>query len=136
MAAAAAILLFGFFVWNRKLSKYNTAIKQSQRQVRTLLDNSGQGFLSCGLDLCVKPQYSAECKIIFNYDELAGVSLPDLLITASNAPALALITCNLTSVLGEEDSYKRDIYLSLLPSEYNFHDHQYAVEYKVVAIRN
>jgi ABC-type amino acid transport substrate-binding protein/ABC-type nitrate/sulfonate/bicarbonate transport system substrate-binding protein len=132
MAVAATILLFGFFVWNRKLSKFNTAIRQSQRQVRTLLDNSGQGFLSCGLDLCVKPQYSAECKIIFSQDELAGVSLPDLLITALNAPKLAFITRNLKSVLGEEDSFKRDIYLSLLPSEYNFCDHQYAVEYKVV----
>lgn len=132
VAAAATILLFIFFVWNRKLSKFNTAIKQSQRQVRTLLDNSGQGFLSCGLDLCVKPQYSAECKIIFSQDELTGASLPDLLTTASHAPKLAFITRNLQSVLAENDSFKRDIYLSLLPTEYNFHDHQYAVEYKVV----
>jgi ABC-type amino acid transport substrate-binding protein/two-component sensor histidine kinase len=132
LAGVSAVLVSGIFFWNRKLSKLNSVIRYSQQQTKNLLDNSGQGFLSCDDDLLVKEHYSAECKTIFNVHELAGVSLPELLSAAANAPNIQFLTRNFTAILRERDDFRRDVYISLLPKNYTFKDRHYAVEYKVL----
>jgi two-component system chemotaxis sensor kinase CheA len=132
VAGVSAFFVSGIFFWNRKLSRLNSVIKYSQQQTRNLLDNSGQGFLSCEDDLLVKEYYSAECRTIFNIKELTGVSLPELLSAAVNGPDIQFLKRNFTIILKETDGYKRDVYLSLLPKYYTFTDRHYAVEYKVL----
>ena len=133
-AVVANVFFIGFFVWNRNLAKFNSVIKESQRQTKNLLDNSGQGFLSCGVDLYVKKDYSAECIAIFNQQDLAGLSLPSLLASSENAPKLDFLVRNFTNILTEEDCFKRNLFLSLLPNELIYHGNFFAAEYKVLEV--
>ncbi len=51
---------------------------QRTRSIQSLLDVTGDGFLSFGPDYKVRPEYSRACEVIFN-GAVAGKRLPDLL---------------------------------------------------------
>ncbi|MZP29850.1 diguanylate cyclase [Heliobacterium undosum] len=56
-----------------------TILKEREEKIRTLLDNSNQGFLTFGRDLLVQKEYSAECARIFDGKKIARASIVDLL---------------------------------------------------------
>jgi len=53
-------------------------VTQRTRSIQSLLDVTGDGFLSFGPDYMVRPEYSRACEIIFGA-EIAGKRFPDLL---------------------------------------------------------
>lgn len=53
-------------------------LTQRTRSIQSLLDVTGDGFLSFGSDYKVRPEYSRACEVIFG-GEIAGKRLPDLL---------------------------------------------------------
>lgn len=53
-------------------------VTQRTRSIQSLLDVTGDGFLSFGPDYKVRPEYSRACEVIFG-GEITGKRLPDLL---------------------------------------------------------
>ena len=55
-----------------------TRVSQRTRSIQSLLDVTGDGFLSFGPDYMVRAEYSRACEVIFG-SEIAGKRFPDLL---------------------------------------------------------
>lgn len=53
-------------------------VTQRTRSIQSLLDVTGDGFLSFGPDYLVRPEYSRACEVIFGTD-IAGRRFPDIL---------------------------------------------------------
>lgn len=70
------------FRWTTKIfsisDKQALSLKQREAELRHLLDQTGQGFLLFGEDLCVQKEYSAECARLFGR-RIAGLSVAELL---------------------------------------------------------
>ena len=67
-----------------KLILSEKAALQGQKRVRNLLDNSGQGFLSFGVDLLVDPQLSRACEQMLG-SSVSGRHVADVLIGDDSA---------------------------------------------------
>ena len=105
------------------------AYRQSLQQVQNLLNNTGQGFLSCDASLQIQPQYSAACLDIFRQPQLSG-DLPQLL-SAQDPKLIALYRDVLSEVLqAPQADGMANLYLSLLPAEREFHQQYYQMCYR------
>ncbi len=87
----------------------------AREQLRNLLDSSGQGFLSFGVDLVVDPLHSAACNIMLGRAP-AGLDLAALLF-ASDPVTQDLLRSITGKVFAEGHPVMREILLSLLPEE-------------------
>ncbi len=107
------------------------AYRQSLQQVQNLLNNTGQGFLSCDASLQIQPQYSAACLEIFHLPQLVG-DLPKLL-SAEDPKLIALYRDVLSEVLqAPQADGMANLYLSLLPAEREFHQQYYQMCYRKI----
>jgi len=86
-----------------------------REQVASLLDNSGQGFLSFGVDLVVQAACSRACETMLGQYP-AGQDVSRLLFGEDEAKA-ELLRAIIPSVLAQTDPDTRESMLSLLPSE-------------------
>lgn len=91
------------------------AAEASREQVASLLDNSGQGFLSFGSDLIVEPECSRACETMLGLCP-AGQNAATVLFGDDGAKA-ELLQAVIPSVLAEDDDDTRQTILSLLPRE-------------------
>lgn len=88
--AGVLIIFGGFFYWNRKLSKLNQKIQQSQEKITLLLDNAGQGFLTFKNDFKVDSEYSKECEKLLGED-ISNKDIRTLLFNDINKQIFLLI---------------------------------------------
>ena len=108
------------------------AYRQSLRQIQNLLNNTGQGFLSCDASLQIQPQYSAACLDIFRQQQLAG-DLPQLL-SAGDPKLVTLYRDVLSEVLqAPQADGMANLYLSLLPAERVFLQQNYQMCYRKIS---
>lgn len=135
--AGAALIMAAIFYWNRKLVRLNRAVtlanaslNQAHVKISTLLDNSGQGFLSFGVDGKVEPERSKECDRLFG-KPAASALIPDLL-HPDNAEARDAFSLNIRRILTQEDSFKQDLLLSLMPTHFILGNKQVDAEYKLL----
>jgi signal transduction histidine kinase len=129
-AAAVSILvaLFGYVMGKRQEFLYKAA-RVKTKQVETLLDNSGQGFLSVGPDLTVAEGYSRACEQMFDGRVPAGCPVDELLYPAEgDADARSLLRTVVGKTLAEADPFRRGIILSLLPGEVELYGKTLEVE--------
>jgi two-component sensor histidine kinase len=98
-----------------ELAESLKTVNTKSRQVSTLLNNSGQGFLSVGRDLIVEPEFSQACLSFFEHSP-AGQPIDQLLLPDDPHGRGMFRDC-LTEALTDEDPDRRHIYLSLLPEE-------------------
>ena len=117
---------------HQQLSAIHSENQRHLQQVQTLLDNTGQGFLTCDQALNIHSGFSRECLQIFQSSALSG-SIVDLL--APDQPALhALFVDVLTEVMQPEQSpVMVTTFLSLLPAQLTIHARLYQAEYKRLA---
>jgi two-component system chemotaxis sensor kinase CheA len=117
-----------------KLTEWNKGLEQTIRErtasVRNLLDNAGQGFLTFGPDLAVAAEFSSECRSIFNCD-ITGRDFPELIYPESPEDR-SFIETLLGKLLSGIDNIQRDIYMSLLPEEFNIQDRYFHIDYKII----
>lgn len=129
VAAGAALVILLIVWWNRKLTRLNRTIRQAHEELAALLDNSGQGFLSFGIDCRVQPGFSRECLEILGRDP-AGGSIQSLLFP-DDARAAGDFAKNVGRILAEDDEFRRALYLSLMPASVPLRDRALEVEYRV-----
>lgn len=79
-----ATLLLSIRYLDQAVRGLETVVEKRTRSIRSLLDFSGQGFLSFGSDLIVRPEYSRECETIFG-QPVAGKRLPELMYPKGQA---------------------------------------------------
>jgi len=131
------IIIFSLTVaWNRKIAtfaasvaKSNTQLAKTKRKVQALLDSSGQGFLYFGQTLIVRSEYSAKCKKIFLTDP-SGKCISDLLFS-DDLLAKQNNQKILQRALVEEDEFKRDLIVSLLPKDIEIHDKKISLDFQM-----
>lgn len=89
-------------------------LRKTMNSIKTLLNNTGEGFLKFNDSLLVEPEYSAECKKIFckNID----FHFFPALLSNSIPEGIEMTTKILRKVLKEDDSSQREVLLSLLPT--------------------
>ncbi|MEF3696071.1 transporter substrate-binding domain-containing protein [Desulfolutivibrio sp.] len=129
VAAGAALVIVLIVWWNRKLTRLNRTIRQAQEELSALLDNSGQGFLSFGIDCRVQPRFSHECLDMFGRDP-SGEPIQSLLFPG-DARASGDFARNVGRILAEDDDFRRSLYLSLMPAAVHLGDRDLEVEYRV-----
>lgn len=115
-----------------EIERQHQTVARTLKKISTLLNNSGQGFLMFGADLCVDDGYSRECERIFGCD-VRQRPLPDL-ICPDDELQRALVEKTLRRVLASAaDALRREAYLGLLPVEYWIAKRCYQAEYRVLA---
>jgi len=106
------------------------AIRLKSKQVTSLLDNSGQGFLSFGGNLVVDPEYSHACLALLGQVP-AGKDAAKVLFAEEERKA-NLLRKTISMALGEADLLKRDMMLSLMPGEFRCRNKFVKAEYKIL----
>ncbi|MGE4296504.1 MAG: transporter substrate-binding domain-containing protein [Desulfovibrionaceae bacterium] len=135
--AAVAVAVAAIFHWNRKLVRLNRTValananlNQAHAQISALLNNSGQGFLSFGADGMVAPEHSRECDRLFG-KPVAGAYIPALL-NPDDPRARDTFMLNITRILTQEDAYKQELLLSLMPRRFALRDKQVDAAYRMI----
>lgn len=123
-ATAIFMLLLLVHTWLRTRQR----AQRKTEQVITLLDNSGEGFLSFSYDLRVDSEYSRACETMLDTVP-AGQEIAGLLFGDASAQA-RLMREIIASALAVEDAEVRDCMLSLLPKEVRRGGRLLAVEYR------
>ena len=126
---AVLILLIGFYYWNRKLSKLNKKIQQSQEKVSLLLNNAGQGFLTFKSDFKIDSEYSKECERLLG-EEIALRDITELLF--DDVIKQEFFKNTLLNALTETMEIKRNSYVSLLPTVILLNKKAIKLEYKIL----
>ncbi|MBK7051175.1 MAG: PAS domain S-box protein [Rhodoferax sp.] len=96
----------------------------------SLLDNSGQGFMSFGPDMVIDAQYSLACETMMGRSP-AGCNAADLFFH-DDADKADLLCSIIASVLTESDPCIRESMLSLLPVEIRRDNLVLKAEYKTL----
>lgn len=104
------------------------AIREKSEQIASLLDNSGQGFLSFGYNLIIESAFSRACITMLGGSP-AGRNAADVFFPNDQASA-EFFRSTITSVSSETDPCIRDCMLSLLPNEIARDDVLLKAEYK------
>lgn len=93
--------------------KRTQQLRKSMHSVKTLLNNTDEGFLKFDTSLIVEPEYSRECLSIFK-DKIDYHFFPALIF--SDSPnEIPFITETLRAIFKEVSKDKREILISLLP---------------------
>jgi len=103
-------------------------VRRRTEDLRTLLDNTGEGILSFGTDFLVDNDYSRECAGLLGA-EPAGKRIDTLLHPADEA-ASALFRRALERAFTTDDTYKQELFLSLIPTELTLGDRHISLRFK------
>lgn len=101
-----------------------------REQVASLLDHSGQGFLSFGVDLVVEVECSRACEAMLGVAP-AGLDAAQVLF-GQDAGKAELLHQTVTAAMAESDPWQCGIMLSLLPGEFQHGDSLLKAEYKLI----
>lgn len=108
----------------------NAEIEQANKNFRSLLDNSGQGFLSFGADLIIDEHYSLACETMLSQSP-AGKNAADVFFQDDHTKA-ELFRTIISSALEVDDRSMRENMMSLLPVEIQRNQMTLSVEYKML----
>lgn len=116
---------------NVVIEQQHQSVLRALEQVATLLNNSGQGFLSFGNDLLVDAGFSQECHRIFKRNILHA-PLPELLYPDDPKQRDFISKAMRMAIETTADALRRDACLGLLPSEYAIRESHYGAQYRLV----
>lgn len=114
----------------QELLESHQALQTSQTQLKRLLDNSGEGFLTFGPELLIDAQYSLACETMLGRSP-AGCPADELFFHDEPEKANLFRTI-IASVLSESDPDTQECMLSLLPTESTHGDVVLKIEYKAL----
>ncbi|MDD2743537.1 MAG: PAS-domain containing protein [Rhodocyclaceae bacterium] len=110
---------------------HSKEVAETRREkVASLLDNSGEGFLSFGADLIIEAECSNACQSMLGASP-AGKNAADVFFQ-DDAGKIDLFCSTISSVLAETDHFIRECMLSLLPTEIQRDEALLKAEYKIL----
>ncbi|SHE60116.1 two-component system, chemotaxis family, sensor kinase CheA [Marinitoga hydrogenitolerans DSM 16785] len=115
--------------WNKDLEK---EINKKTKDIKLLLDNAGEGFLTFNKDYIIGKEYSNECIGIFGKN-IEGLNFVDLVFNDDEKDFIKRV---LKDFFEESDEFKKEVYLSFLPSEIKINYGYYKIEFKYVKYEN
>ena len=126
------IPLFVTYVYHNRRNRniLETEVQRRTRELRTLLDNSDQGFLTFSGDMMIHPQYSGKCISIFK-KEIHNLNIADLLFGEDDKQK-SLFIANICSLIGDNNELRVENILSLLRSEFSICKKTITVEYRKI----
>lgn len=129
--SALLSLIFLFFVLSNGYKQFSNTKKilNLNKQVSDLLNNTKQGFLSFNEDLKCDSSFSAECKKIFNLEDISNLDISELLFSNSERDK-DLFLDGISRAIATEDKSTKEIFLSLLPKEQVLNKKDIKIEYK------
>jgi len=120
--------------FTKKIFKINDAkgreIKKSEGEIKKLLDNSNQGFLTFDKSLIVNTKYSAECMRIFN-QKIGKLHIMELL-SSDNSEQNELFKNCFEFIFRTDDTEIREWYINKLPAKIKINDKYIKLEYKFI----
>jgi two-component system chemotaxis sensor kinase CheA len=129
------IALYSFLIGrliseNATRKKAQMDLQKSTKSLRDILNNTNQGFLTIGNDLKVNSNFSSVCLDIFGKD-ITGKFLPDLTFP-NNKNDEVYMSQILKEFIVEKDTFKRDLYLPLIPSSFFINNRYINAEFKLI----
>lgn len=100
----------------RQVAERTAVVVEKSTQIASLLDNSGEGFLSFGADLVVDPDHSRACETLLGQAP-AGRDAA-LLLFPDDPKNAELLRRTVSKVLETSDPLRREVMLSLLPRDF------------------
>jgi len=104
-------------------------LNEKHNQILSLLNNSGQGFLSCNQSLMIDKEYSKECETFFDLP-IANSYLPDKLFTQEDEKESFIKTIKL--YFETTNPLRQEAFLSLLETKVNLKNLTISIEYKPI----
>ncbi|WP_165974035.1 hypothetical protein [Marinitoga lauensis] len=105
-------------------------LNEAKKNIKLLLDNSGEGFLSFGSNFLIDPEYSKECLKLFDIDNLSRKNVLTVLYD-SNFEIEKRILEHIF-----KNSDKEDVYLDLLPDEIKINNKYLKIRYKIIYLKS
>lgn len=105
-------------------------LKRREYEIRNLLDNLNQGFLTFEDDLLVNKEYSSECIRLFG-DKIANKNILELLYN-ENKEQNELLSSVLRNVFNEKDISLKLEHLKKLPNMLKINNNYVNVNYKLI----
>lgn len=126
------IPLFAAYFYHNIRSKHllESEVKSRTNQLKTLLDNADQGFLSFSKEMIIYPEYSEKCTEIFHV-AIEGKSISELLF-GEDEKEKKVFEENLCGLIGDNDALRVENILSLLRSEFMISKRLITVEYRMI----
>lgn len=106
-------------------------LKRRESEIKSLLDNSNQGFLTFGEDLLVDREYSSECTRIFGRG-VAGVCILELL-SGFNDEQNKLFSEVFENIFKIDDMDTRYSYISKLSNIVKINDRYVSIKYRIIS---
>ncbi|MGE5396967.1 MAG: diguanylate cyclase domain-containing protein [Chitinophagales bacterium] len=106
-------------------------LHKARNDVRNLLDNAGQGFLTFGKDLVIGREYSAECERIFG-DRISKRDILDLLVASGDKQRRRSLARDLEMVFLAETQEEKQKRLMYLPSTMELDGRYIRLEYRSI----
>lgn len=114
-----------------KVKDRTKELYNSRKELKNLLDNAKQGFLTFGKDFAVNEVYSIQCRSIFRED-IENKKIEDILFN-NNLEEKNLFQSIMEEIFNTSDEYKIKILMELLPEEIKINDKNIVIGYKIIA---
>ncbi len=105
-------------------------VAERTAELASLLNNSGEGFLSFGPDLQVDRQYSKACESFLG--EPPAHKDASILLFAENPRQASFFSATVPTALSAQDPAKRELILSLLPKEIDRRGRRLKLHYAIL----
>src|SRR6056297_295285 len=112
------------------IKERTSQLRKTMNSVKTLLNNTGEGFLKFNDSLLVEEGYSRECQQIFCKD--IQYHFFPALISSSTTESIEMTTKILRKILHEEDPTQQKLLISLLPSVIEQCQKVLSLKYRVI----
>ncbi|KAF2955707.1 ATP-binding protein [Marinitoga sp. 38H-ov] len=110
--------------WNKELEKL---VNKKTNSIKLLLDSSGEGFFTFDKNYIIGNEYSKECINIFG-ENIEGKNIFDILFLKEQN----FIKRVLDDLFNEKDNFKKEVYLTFLPSEIKIDYRYYNINFKYI----
>ncbi len=106
-------------------------VEELHAKVNTLLNNTGEGFLSFDKNLKCEDSFSKECLKIFEVTDISGMDISKLLFEKDKKNK-ELFCEGINNIANSKDDLSKDLFLSLMPKEAKIQSKIIQINYKIL----
>ncbi|MGB3367185.1 MAG: ATP-binding protein [Acidaminobacteraceae bacterium] len=118
----------------QELTNAFTMLEVYSKEMKKILDNAGQGFLTIDERMMVSGEFSKECYKIFGED-IKEIDISEKLFPYNIEQKLFFQTI-IKKIYSTNDENQSILYISLLPREVSVRGRLYSIKYKLISSKN